>query len=179
MKKVILLLALAVGFASCEGDQGPPGLDGFDGEDAPIPQSFEVELDFAAPNFSNRIEYPNDIFTAQDDMVLIYLLIEEAPADDGGFVDVWGLLPYTVYSEVGEFQYNNDFTAGDATIFIEGPESTNREELSDEALINQVFRIVILPIDFIGNNPNLDITDYQSVINLAGLNPDDIIEIQK
>ncbi len=177
MKKVILLLALAVGFASCEGDQGPPGPPGLDGVDG-IAQSFEITLNFSAPDYSNLVVYPNNIEVIEGDMTLVYLLFDEIPGNNGGTVDLWRLLPQTLYSDFGEYQYNFDFTTGDATIFIDGPLSTDFNLLTPADLNDQTFRIVILPVDFIAQNPGIDIANYDAVMNAANLDSADIIEIQ-
>ncbi len=177
MKKVILLLALAVGFASCEGDQGPPGPPGPPGFDG-IAQSFETTLNFSAPDYSNLVVYPNNIEIIEGDMTLVYILFDEIPGNNGGTVDLWRLLPQTLYSDFGEYQYNYDFTSGDATIFLDGPLSTDFTQLTPADLENQTFRIVILPVDFLGQNPGLDVSDYNAVMNAASLGSQDVIEIQ-
>lgn len=179
MKKLALLLTLAVVFASCEGPQGPPGFDGFNGRnglDARIAQSFEVEIDFNTANgYASLVTYPFSV--GIDDMTLVYVLWDVVPANGGGTVDVWRLLPQTVYTDFGEFQYNFDATQGDVDIFLDAPSSFNFNNLAPGDLNDQFFRIVVLPVTF-SDNPLLDITDYQSVMNLAGLNTTDIITIE-
>jgi len=91
--------------------------------------------------------------------------------------DVFRLLPQTLYTDFGEFQYNFDFTTGDATIFLDGPATTDFSLLTAGDLNDQTFRIVILPAE-LASNPALDVTDYNAVMNLANLGADDIIEIQ-
>lgn len=176
MKKIILLFAIAVGFASCEGDQGPPGFDGADGG-LIVAQSFETTIDFSAPDYSNLVVYPNNIEVFDGDMTLVYILFDQVPGNNGGLVDVFRLLPQTLYTDFGEFQYNFDFTTGDATIFLDGPASTDFSQLTSGDLNDQTFRIVILPAE-IANNPALDVTDYNAVMNLANLGSEDIIQIQ-
>jgi len=173
MKKILLLLVLAVAFTACEGDQGPPGFDGVN----IVAQSFETTVDFTAPDYSVFVPYPSNIEVFPNDMTLIYILFDEVPGNNGGTVDVWRLLPQTLYTDFGEFQYNFDFTNGDATIFLDGPASTNFNNLTTADLNNQTFRIVILPAE-LANNPLLDVTDYNAVMNLANLNTDDIIKIE-
>jgi hypothetical protein len=173
MKKILLLLVLADAFTACEGDQGPPGFDGVN----IVAQSFEITVDFSAPDYSVFVPYPNNIEVFPNDMTLIYILFDEVPGNNGGTVDVWRLLPQTLHTDFGEFQYNFDFTNGDATIFLDGPASTNFNNLTTADLNNQTFRIVILPAE-LANNPLLDVTDYNAVMNLANLNADDIIKIE-
>ncbi len=176
MKKLALLLTLAVVFISCEGPQGPPGFDGLDGTNI-VAQSFEITTSFTAPDYDSFVTYPNDIEVFDTDMTLIYILWDEVPGNNGGTVDVWRLLPQTVYTDFGQFQYNYDATNGDATIFLDAPSTFDFNNLAAGDLDNQTFRIVILPVD-LAQNPLLDITDYNSVMNLAGLNSQDIITIE-
>ena len=110
-------------------------------------------------------------------MTLVYILYDQVSNNNGGTVDVWRLLPQTLYTDFGEFQYNFDFTADDATIFLDGPDSTDFTQLTAGDLENQTFRIVILPL-IISSNPNLDVTDYNAVMELANLNDDDLIQLQ-
>lgn len=180
MKYITSFIALAFLFISCEGPQGPPGFDGINGQNGlnRIVQSFEVTVDFVAPNYENIIQFPNNSGIQADDMTLIYILWDEVPGNNGGTVDVWRLLPQTVYTNFGEFQYNYDATNGDARIFLDAPSSFDFNNLSAADLNNQTFRIVILPVD-LASNPLLDITDYNSVMNLAGLSSSDIITIEQ
>lgn len=176
MKKLALLLTLAVIFISCEGPQGPPGFDGLNGTNI-VAQSFEITTNFNAPDYESLVVYPNNIEIFDTDMTLIYILWDEVPANNGGTIDVWRLLPQTVYTDFGEFQYNYDATNGDANIFLDAPSTFDFNNLSFGDLNNQTFRIVILPVD-LASNPLLDITDYNSVMNLSGLTTQDIITIE-
>ncbi|EAS20296.1 dihydrolipoamide dehydrogenase [Nonlabens mediterrranea] len=176
MKKLALLFTLAVILISCEGPQGPAGFDGLDGTNI-VAQSFEITTNFTAPDYEEFVIYPNNIEVFDTDMTLIYILWDEVPGNNGGTVDVWRLLPQTVYTDFGEFQYNYDATNGDATIFLDAPSTFDFNDLAPGDLDNQTFRIVILPVD-LAQNPLLDITDYDSVMNLAGLTTQDIITIE-
>jgi hypothetical protein len=179
MKNILLLLALAVTFASCEGDQGPPGFDGLNGEDGVniVAQSFETTVDFEAPDYSVLVPYPDNIETFEGDMTLIYILFDQVEGNNGGLVDVFRLLPQTLYTDFGEFQYNFDFTNGDANIFLDAPNDFNFDNLVAADTDNQTFRIVILPAE-LASDPRLDVTDYQSVMDLADLDQQDIINIE-
>lgn len=176
MKYFTSLIALAFLFISCEGPQGPPGFDGLNGVNV-VAQSFETTVDFVGPNFENVVAFPNNISVAPTDLALAYVLWDVVPGNNGGTVDVWRLLPQTVYTNFGEFQYNYDTTNGDVRLFLDAPNTFDFNNLGGGDLNNQTFRIVILPIDF-ASNPLLDITDYNSVMNLAGLSSSDIITIQ-
>jgi len=176
MKYITSFIVLALLLVSCEGPQGPPGFNGLNGGEV-LAQSFEVEVDFFAPTFESVVIFPPNRGIQASDMTLIYILWEEVPANGGGTTDLWRLLPQTVYTNIGEFQYNYDATNGDARIFLDGPGNFDFNNLGPEFLVNQVFRIVVLPVEQ-ASNPLLDITDYNSVMNLAGLSDSDIITIQ-
>jgi hypothetical protein len=171
MKKLALLFTLAVLFISCEGPQGPPGFDGLNGVNF-VGQSYEFTDSFLAPDYTIFTTYPADIEVFSTDMTLVYILWE---VDSG--VDVWRLLPQTVYSDAGEFQYNYDATTGDASIFLDGPLSTDFSLLAPADLENQTFRVVILPVD-LANDPGVDITNMQSVLNAGGITTNDIIKTE-
>jgi len=174
MKKLALLFTLAIIFISCEGPEGPRGFDGTN----IVAQSFQVTVDFnSLNNYSNLVEYPNNIQVLDTDLTLIYILFDQVPANDGGTIDVWRLLPQTIFTDFGQFQYNFDATNSDAEIFLDAPSSFNFNNLSPADLENQTFRVVILPVD-IAQNPLLDVTDYNSVVNIAGLGTQDIITIE-
>jgi hypothetical protein len=179
MKKIALLLTLAIVFISCEGPAGPLGLPGFNGEDGVniVAQSYEFTTSFSAPDYETQSIYPNSIEVFPTDMTLVYILWDEVPSDDGGFVDVWRLLPQTVYSDFGEFAYNYDATTGDVRVFLDGPLTTDFTQLAPGDTDNQIFRVVILPVD-LANDPRLDITDYNSVMNMVGISESDVIKIQ-
>jgi hypothetical protein len=176
MKKIFLLLFSALAFVACEGPQGPPGFNGFNGEDI-VAESFEVELDFFAPNFSQQISYPSSINVFETDMTLVYILFDQDNDGQGNPLDIWRLLPQTLYSDFGEYQYNYDFTNLDVRIFLDGPPSTNFEFFGPADLSNQIFRVVILPVA-LANNPGIDVTDYESVMQLGGMDAGDVIRIE-
>ncbi|WP_405350418.1 dihydrolipoamide dehydrogenase [Nonlabens sp. Asnod3-H03] len=176
MKKLALLFTLAVVLISCEGPQGPPGFDGLDGSDF-VAQSYERVRSITAPDYNILINHPNDIVVFETDVILVYKSFGQITASDGLPTDVWRLLPQTVYTDFGEFQYNYDYTFDDVEIFLDGPLSTDFNLLDTEYTDNQIFRIIILPAE-LASNPLIDITDYDSVMNLAGLTTQDIITIE-
>ncbi|MUU76950.1 dihydrolipoamide dehydrogenase [Winogradskyella endarachnes] len=156
MKKIaFLLFTFTLLFTACEGDQGPPGLDGVNF----VGQSFERTISFSAPDYQQSIEIPLDIDLYESDMVLVYHLIDVI---DG--YDVWKSLPETVYINAGEeFQYNYEHNFDFVTIFIESHPTFDYSLLLDEERINQTFRIVVLPVDFISSN-NIDVNNYSDVM---------------
>lgn len=142
---------------ACEGDPGPPGLDGQNSINI-VAQSFETnELDFLPENsFENTIPYPENIEILDTDMILVYLLWNEDP-------DNWRLLPQTIYTETGEFQYNFQDNFTGVSIFLDAPANFDFDTLLPGDTLNQIFRVVILPVDLVNNN-NIDIGNYQEVI---------------
>ncbi len=182
MKYFTSIIALAFLFVSCEGPQGPPGFNGVNGLDGLngtniVAQSYEIQRNFTAPNYRFRVDHPASVEVLETDMILVYLLWDEVPATDGGTLDIWRLLPQTVYANAGQFSYNYESTFIDVDIFLDGPASTNFDLIGPEFTNNQVFRVVILPVD-LARNPLLDITDYNSVMNLAKLTESDIKVIE-
>lgn len=180
MRKLILLFVVTVTFISCTGPSGPPGLNGFDGLDGQniVAQSYEITRNFTAPDYRFRVTHPNlPEPILETDMILVYILWDEVPATDGGTIDVWRLVPQTVYSDFGEFTYNYESTFIDVDIFLDGPASTDFNFLAPADIDNQTFRVVILPVD-LASDPTLDITDYNSVMNVGGITKTDIIVVE-
>lgn len=162
MKKVPFLFIMAFAFVihSCEGPSGPPGPIGPVGPSGGVfvAQSFETNgLDFtAANNYENLVIIPNNIDVLPTDMILVYLLWDENP-------DVWRLLPQTIYTSTGEFQYNFDFSFGDVLIFLDAPPGFDFGTLLPGDTLDQFFRVVVLPVDLLENN-NIDVTNYAEVM---------------
>lgn len=165
MKHILpLITVLALFLTACTGDPGPPGFDGLDGQDGVnfVGQSFERTIDFTSTNgYQETLEIPIDIDLVESDMVLVYHLKGQVD----GF-DVWKSLPETVYISAGEeFQYNFEHNFDFVTIFIESHPTFDFSLLLDDEIINQTFRIVVLPVDFI-NSSNLDLNDFDAVMEL-------------
>ncbi|MBT8245895.1 MAG: dihydrolipoamide dehydrogenase [Winogradskyella sp.] len=167
MKRTLTLISvLTLLLTACEGPQGPPGFDGFDGQDGVnfVGQSFEVgPLNFTSSNgYENTVDFPENVFIGEDDMLLAYLLWDENP-------DTWRLLPQTIYTSTGEFQYNFQDNFDNVSIFLDAPASFDFSTLLPGDTENQFFRIVILPIDLI-NSENINVNDFNSVMNYVELN---------
>ncbi|WP_458626336.1 dihydrolipoamide dehydrogenase [Winogradskyella sp. PC D3.3] len=167
MKKIAsLLFVVSLILTSCTGEQGPPGYDGYDGQDGLdgvnfVGQSFERTIDFLPPNYEQYIVIPSTIELFETDMTLVYVLWEQDPVTGN---DVWRLIPQTVFTDSGElFQYNYDYSFDEVRLFIDAPLNFDRNNLSTAATLNQTFRIVVLPVDFI-DSINLDVTNYNDVI---------------
>ncbi|WP_290696381.1 dihydrolipoamide dehydrogenase [Lacinutrix sp.] len=161
MKRILFVISIfALFLTSCSGTDG---LDGRDGQDGGIfvAQSFERTIDLVSSNnFQQTLEIPLDIDLFESDMVLVYRLNGQA----GGF-DVWKVLPETIYTNNGqEFQYNFEHNFDFVTIFIDGPSTFNFNNLLPGDTLDQTFRIVILPVDFV-NSKNIDVNNYGEVSN--------------
>jgi len=163
MKKIttILLILAAAVITSCEGPMGPPGLPGQDG-DALIGTIFEIEGDFT-PQDEYRLffDFPNDFVIYDTDIVLVYILWQHI---DG--LDIWRLLPQTVVLDEGVIQYNFDYTVKDVQVFLEF--TINEEDLHEDETDNQVFRIAVLPADFMANK-SFDKNDFNSILKAPEL----------
>lgn len=162
MTRILSFISVfALLLTSCEGPQGPPGFDGFDGQDGIniVGQSFERTIDFTSTNnYQETVEVPLDIELFESDMVLVYHLRGQVD----GF-DVWKPLPETVYiNATEEFKYNFEHNFDFITIFIESHPTFDFNQILDDERINQTFRIVVLPVDFI-NSKNIDVNNYDDI----------------
>ncbi len=167
MKKLIVLL-ISVTLLSCEGPQGPPGPPGFDGL---IGNVFDVEVNFTPGNgYSNLIAFPNNIEVFESDVVMVYLL-EEQVSDPSGPIDVWTPLPQSFFVDGGnQVVYNFNHTFLDVNLFLDG--NANLDTLGPGFTNNQVFRIAILPADFLENFDG-NLQNYSQVMQaLKVQNPD-------
>ncbi len=164
MKKICLLLLTVVALVACEGPAGPPGLDGSDGLDGSIVRStaFEIQIDFTAANNYSHVEgYGFEVEPSEVTLVYILWGLENGK-------DVWRLLPQQVYFEEGLFQYNFDFTDVDVQLFADA--TFPLENLDDEWLVDQVFRIVVVPADLIGR---VDYSNYDAMMLKYGIEDND------
>ena len=127
-------------------------------------QSFERTVNFTSTNgYFTGLEIPLNINLLESDMILVYRL---AGIDSDGF-DIWRPLPEIVYTENGnEFQYNFDHNFDFVDLYLYAPPSFDLGLLSEIDRLEQTFRIVILPIDFV-NSSNLNINDYNAVMELV------------
>lgn len=171
---IILVFALAF-LASCEGVPGPPGRDGIDGKDGKDGESFlgsvfEIEGDFTPQNdYMLYFEFPSSIVVYESDVVLVYILWEQVEDNNGDWLDVWRLLPQTVVLDEGVLQYNYDHTFVDVQVFLEGTIDFNT--LLPAESQDQVFRIVVLPADFLAQN-NVDTSEYNLLMKSLGVKKD-------
>ncbi|RED45498.1 hypothetical protein DFQ10_102371 [Winogradskyella eximia] len=156
MKKITyFLFALTILLTACEGDQGPPGLNGFNGETAP---AFEVTRSFNSPNYDANVAFGFDVYP--DEVVLVYILWETL--DDG--TQVWRQMPQTVIFEDGnDLVYNFDFTQFDVQLFLDG---SNLDILDSVWTQNQRFRIIVIPTT---NYNRADYSDIETVMSMYGI----------
>jgi hypothetical protein len=166
MKKIFIFFAFVglVAFTGCEGDQGPPGLDGVKGDPGYINEVFEVQMDFTSGNnFSRTFDLNPNIYSG--DNLLIYELVTNNVGTDR-----WALLPQVYYFPNGTAQYNYDFSYSDFSIFIDSNFALT--QLPSSFTTGKVFRVVIIPGDdgVNGGGPNsksvnkADYSDYNAVI---------------
>lgn len=164
MKKLSLsiITILAILITSCTGDPGPQGPPGVDGVTI-VGQSFERTVDFLpSNNYEQYIQIPTSIELFPTDMTLVYILWELDPVTGN---DVWRLIPQTVFTDSGEvFQYNYDYSFDEVRLFIDAPVNFDFNSLSTAATLNQTFRVVVLPVDFV-NSRNLNVNDYNEIKN--------------
>jgi hypothetical protein len=176
----LLFLSVLVIFAACQGEPGPPGRDGIDGKDGQDGESFlgavfEIEGDFTLENdYSLYFEFPQTTTVYESDIVLVYILWEQAETNDGELLDVWRLLPQTVVLDEGVLQYNYDHTFLDVQVFLEG--TLDLGTLLPAESDDQVFRIVVLPADY-AISSTLDATDYDQMMKSLGVKKDFVQKI--
>jgi len=162
MKKLlsILIVASTLFLVSCDGEMGPPGAPGQDG-DSFLGTVYEIEGDFTSGNdYRMGFQFPaNSVY--ESDVVLVYILWEVV---DG--LDVWRLLPQTVVLDEGVIQYNFDYTMADVQVFMEFtvPENSLRPAETE----NQVFRIAVLPADFAALK-SVDVSDFNSIMKAPNI----------
>ena len=155
-----LLLFTAIIISSCEGPVGPPGVPGEDG-DALIGTVFEMEGDFrASNNYELFFNFPNNFEIYDTDVVLVYILWETT---NGNQTDVWRLIPQTRFIDDGVIQYNFDYTVSDVRIFLET--TFDYADLLPAETDNQIFRIAVLPADFIASKKSIEINDLDVLLN--------------
>ena len=155
MKKITALLSIFI-LVSCQGEQGPVGPEGPPG---PIGKVFEVQGSFGEGNgFSQIFAYPAGVEVLQSDIVAVYLLWE-VDTETGN--DVWQQLPVSVFFNDGELQYAFDYTVADVKLFLTG--DTDLSTVGNEYTQDQIFRIAILPVDFV-EGENIDLNNMEEVM---------------
>ena len=161
MKKitVIIMLFVSVFVLSCEGPMGPPGEDGT----SLIGTVFEMEGDFTpSNNYKLYFDFPLSFEIYDTDVVLVYILWDVVTVN-GKQTDVWRLLPQTIVLNAGVIQYNFDYTVNDVKIFLKTTIPVNN--LLPAETQDQVFRIAVLPADFVAGKKSSEIIDLGILMN--------------
>ncbi len=174
----IILLFAVVLLSACEGPVGPRGPEGPEGVpgESLIGSIFEIEDDFTPDNnYQLYFEFPSSVTVYDTDIVLVYILWEQATDNNNEPLDVWRLLPQTVVLDEGVLQYNYDYTLNDVQIFLEGTVPFNT--LLPAETENQVFRIAVLPADFAKNN-SVDISNLNLVMKSLEITPNSITKLK-
>ena len=164
MKKIsaIILLFASAFILSCEGPMGPPGIPGEDGTSL-LGTIFELEDDFTpSNNYELFFDFPQNFEIYDTDVVLVYILWDVVNVN-GKNTDVWRLLPQTIVLDEGVLQYNFDYTVNDVRIFLET--TIPYGDLLPAETQDQVFRIAVLPADFIANKKSVEISDLSVLLN--------------
>lgn len=168
---------------SCEGPAGPPGPPGTPGQDGQdgldgdsfLGSVFEIQDNFTSENnYELFFEFPETVEVFSSDIVLVYILWEQYTDSYGELLDVWRLLPQTVFLEEGTLKYNYDYTYYDVLIFLDG--TIDFASLLPAETDNQVFRIVVLPADY-AQSKSLDVSDYDAVMKTLRIDHENIIKI--
>lgn len=159
IKTLTLLLASFFIISSCEGPMGPPGLDG----DTLIGSVFEIKGDFTAGNqYQLFYDFPSKFEIYDTDVVLVYILWDVVTVN-GRNTDVWRQLPQTLVFDQGVLQYNFDYTVNDVRIFLET--TMSHSELLPSETQDQVFRIAVLPADFVSRKSKSELNDLNLLLN--------------
>lgn len=183
MKKFSLLFGMmALFLVACEGPVGPPGfdgldgLDGQDGLDAPLPKVIDIEGTFDVDNdFGIRYTFENNIEVLETDVVLVYLLWDQADGSDGQPIDIWRLLPQTRLLDQGTLIYNYEHTFVDVDVFLEGDFDLSTLLPADTE--DQIFRIAVLPAETTGKTA-IDRSNIESVLSYLGVAEADIKKVE-
>lgn len=171
MKKILTLIAVVglVVFSSCEGPEGPPGLDGVNVVGTVYENKAPNYYNFTENNnYSVGFDFPQTLIDS--DVVLVYRF----DGVDNGGRPVWQALPETYYLADGtrEFSFKFIFTKSYVDIYMDGK---NRANAPASYRTNQIFRIVVVPADFANS---LNKNSYFDVIGRLNIKEGDIHEIK-
>ena len=160
--KLILGTALVLFFMSCEGPEGPPGLD------AELPAVFEENATFsyiAEDNIwvSNLLTFNG---TFDGDIFLVFISLQ-----DGLFTP----LPASIFDEFGEFQYVFDYNIDSVELQIIG--DSDLSGLDAASTVNIPTRVAIIPAELISEFSATDLLSVDQIMSIGGLSEDDIITV--
>jgi len=163
MKKLtaIILLLTTAFLISCEGPMGAPGAPGQDGTSL-LGTVFEIQGDFKpSNNFEFFFSFPSNFEIYDTDVVLVYILWDVVNVN-GKQTDVWRLVPQTRFVDNGFIQYNFDYTVNDVRVFLES--SFDYADLLPAETDNQIFRIAVLPADFVASKKSVELNDLSLLL---------------
>jgi hypothetical protein len=141
---------------------GPPGPPGEDGTNL-MGTVFEFEGDFTpSNNYELFFDFPQNFEIYDTDVVLVYILWDVVNVN-GKNTDVWRLLPQTIVLDEGVLQYNFDYTVNDVRIFLET--TIPYGDLLPAETQDQVFRIAVLPADFVASKKSFEIRDLNILMD--------------
>jgi hypothetical protein len=169
MKKILTLFAVIglVAFSSCEGPEGPQGPAG------PVGAVYEN----IAPNYYNftqnnnysvGFDFPQPL--VESDVVLVY----RYDGVDNNNQPVWQALPETYYLNDGtrDFSLKYIFTRNYVDIYLDG---NSPATIPAEYRVNQIFRIVVVPADFVAK---VNAKNYLDVVTKLKINDSQIHDIK-
>lgn len=174
----------------CEGPAGPPGPEGpagprgVPGQDGLSSQEglvFEYEnVDFQAPDYWVFLNFPDYEAYTSDAVLVYYLFDTDTDASTGEIIEIWRLLPQTVFTTHGELVYNFQHTFLDAEVFLEADFDIAAANLGPDLLNDWVIRVVILPAAYgagaRGGAKFNEFGDYEKVKKFYNL-PDESVVI--
>lgn len=181
-----LMALLLFAFQACKGPEGAPGPEGPQGPQGPqgpegptiLPAVFDVDnADFiASGNYRVSVNMPSNLEIYPSDVVLVYLAWEVVNIGGNDAV-VWRPLPQVVPSGSGFFQYNYDYTMYDVEIFMDG--TIDLATLDDSWTQDQIFRIVVVPADFLNARlAPVDYNNYEEVVKAFGIDESKVTKIK-
>lgn len=186
-----MVLTVALGQISCEGDEGPEGPPGPTGAQGPAgpagpqgesgaAQVFEFGADFEADEDGAYAIYldfaANNIEVTDTDVVLAYMFRGAYTDDDDNDVLLWSPLPQTLLlSQNRILQYNFLHSFAEALIYIDSQFDLATLPAADLAArtTGQGFRVVVIPGNLleggrISGSP-VNLKNYEEVAKLFNL----------
>lgn len=161
MKKILLAILVISAVAACRGPRGYQGDPGIN----LLGQTFEKRVNFGYESGSNMfsvvVDIPAGIDVYDSDAILVYRL-ESVPANNGGTIDTYSLIPQEFYLPEGTITYVYNHTANDVELLIDGDFYLGN--LGPVFTDNQIFRFVILPSDW-ANDQDINIETYSDLLD--------------
>lgn len=170
MKKILTLFAVVglFAFTGCSNNDDDVDYDTISGVFDVPNVSFTSENDYSK-SVPNPSAYASDV-------ILVY---RSAGVETNGN-RIWKLLPETYFTDDRglDFTYTFQFSRDYIDIFMDG---YDLDGVNSSYRLNQVFRIVIVPGDFLGTNKTVnkaDYSDYNAVIKKYNINDKNVKELK-